>query len=80
MAGTESLELIVSPDANFWHDTWAEIQAPKPELGKLKVKHEEVDKRRGQKGNPGSIVWNHPACPALGRFNHGKALSGGNLI
>src|SRR5208283_4906023 len=45
LAGTEGLELITSSNANFWLHVWTEIQTRKPELGKLKVKHDEVDKR-----------------------------------
>lgn len=41
----ESMERIASTDTAFWHDVWQEVLSRKRELGKLKVKHEDIDRR-----------------------------------
>lgn len=50
LEGTESLESIINPDDKFWNNVWSEILARKPALGKLEVKHDEVNKRNYSHG------------------------------
>jgi hypothetical protein len=39
-------ELSLSNDSNFWTNFWAELERRMPYLGKLKVRHHEINKRK----------------------------------
>ena len=46
----ENMDPIISADTAFWHDVWAEVSARDQNLGKLEVKHEEINKKNFSHG------------------------------
>jgi hypothetical protein len=47
---TDKFDSIISTDANFWTNVWAEVAARQASLLKLEVRHDEVNKRKYSHG------------------------------